>query len=51
MIVQFSFAVSVTERVWGCSPHCTDPDPVHALGHYNRPQHHRAHYIHETGRI
>lgn len=49
--IQFSFAVSVTERVWGCSSHCADPDSVHALGHYNTPKHHCAHYIQETGGI
>lgn len=49
--IQFSFAVSVTERVWGRSSHCADPDSVHALGHYNTPKHHCAHYIQETGGI
>lgn len=49
--IQFSFAVSVTERVWGYSSHCADPDSVHALGHYNTPKHHCAHYIQETGGI
>lgn len=49
--IQFSFAVSVTERVWGCSSHCADPDSVHALGHYNTAKHHCAHYIQETGGI
>lgn len=48
---QFSFAVSVTERVWGRSSHCADPDSVHALGHYNTPKHHCAHYVQETGGI
>lgn len=49
--IQFSFAISVTERVWGRSSHCADPDSVHALGHYNTPKHHCAHYIQETGGI